>query len=219
MKQYLISCAASIKQWLAPSICNHCRIFIYKEAFLCDRCLKQIQPVISQWLQITPTISIPIFAVSAYKEPIKSLILAKAWGNMLASKWLAQLMIERTVIQFQEIDYIVPIPLHWTRYAYRGFNQSAVIAKQLSLFLGKPVINPLIRPKRTPFLSTLPIIKRREIMKDGIQLRNICSELHEKHILLVDDVMTTGSTLKAASKALLACKPASIKAVVAARTI
>ena len=186
---------------------------------LCVRCLVTLKPIVSQSLKITKSLTVPVFSLTAYEGPIKSLILAKASSNILASKQLATLIWRYSLLKHQQFDVIVPVPLHWSRYAYRGYNQAAVIAQHLSKLSGKSHANLLQRTVRTPLLSSLPIAQRYDTVKGAFTLYGDYSHYKGKHILLVDDVMTTGSTLIAACKQLNKIKPASIQVVVGARIV
>lgn len=178
-----------------------------------------MHPVVSVLLPITAKETMCVFALSAYQNPIKSLILAKGWSNILASRQLARLIWQETVLKEQEFDFIVPVPLHWTRYAYRGYNQAEVIAQQLATFSGKPVVNLFARHKRTRFQSLFDKNNRAKNVANVFSYRIKERALYEdKHILLVDDLMTTGSTLKEMGNMLLELKPKTLKAIVAART-
>ena len=208
-----------LKHFIIPHFCSYCRIFLKSNDILCTECLKEITPLVSHQLKITQKVLVPVFALSSYTEPIKSLILSKASSNILASKQLATLLWRYSILKHQSFDIIVPIPLHWTRYAYRGYNQAAVMAKELSRLSGKPYANLLQRTKRTPILSSLPVARRYETVKEVFSLQVDKHQLKDKNILLIDDLMTTGSTLIAACKQLNKSKPASINIAVAARVI
>lgn len=113
-----------LRRLLIPPFCASCSRWLDNDAFLCFRCRALIKPVIPVPLKITSTITTPVYAVSLYRDPLKSLILAKSHGQRLASKQLGQLIIDYIPVQALPFDYIVPIPLHWTRYAVRGYNQA-----------------------------------------------------------------------------------------------
>jgi len=104
---------------------------------------------------------------------------------------------------FSEIDVIIPVPLHPRKFRKRGYNQSEWIAKGLGFALNKPVdSNNLVRKVHT---STQTQKSRFDRWKnvEGIFEVQQPEMLHNKHVLLVDDVMTTGSTIEACSVALL----------------
>ncbi|MFH1892692.1 MAG: ComF family protein [Candidatus Zixiibacteriota bacterium] len=100
------------------------------------------------------------------------------------------------------VDWIVPIPLHWTRRRQRGFNQSELIANSLGEKLGLPVsLRVLERVRRTLDQTGLNAKERVENMRGAFAT---CSriDLSGRTILLVDDVTTTGATLNEAAKEL-----------------
>ncbi|MBI4903709.1 MAG: ComF family protein [Acidobacteria bacterium] len=100
----------------------------------------------------------------------------------------------------QRIDSIVPVPLHWTRNWSRGFNQSALLARELSRLCGIPCVNVLRRSRRTPSQAGLSDRDRRRNVSRCFEVKT--ADLTGQHILLVDDVLTTGSTAAACAQAL-----------------
>ena len=220
IRYFLKSCFS----FIYPSFCRSCNFFIPQGYIFCNDCLKRIKPTTSLDLYITQKYSVKVFAVSNYKEPVKSLILKKVFCDQLASIQLSELIFKNINIQRLNIDYIIPIPLHWTRYALRGYNQSFIMAKFLSKKLNISCLNILKRKKRTSFQSKLSFDKRQVNVKDAFDLNlkykfKDMEFLKNKNILLIDDLCTTGATLKSASKILINFKPKSIIAVVACRVI
>lgn len=212
----------TLKHLLTPSFCVHCKTWLEESSVFCDQCFTLIQPVVSIALPITASFSISVYALSPYQEPLKSLILAKAQSQRLASYQMGNLIWQLSSLKNIDFDYIVPIPLHWTRYAYRGYNQAEVIASVLAKKSGKPMVHLLKRKKRTIFQSKLTIDQRSDNLDGAFELA--LSEdkqrlYYGKTILLVDDLMTTGATLKMTAKELLKFKPARICAVVVCRTL
>ncbi len=97
---------------------------------------------------------------------------------------------------FEKIDMIIPIPLHPRRFAERGFNQSEKIAKIIGDVLQKEVQNlAMFRVKYTKNQARLSKFEREENIKDAFELNKKYTFLNKK-ILLVDDVFTTGATMK-----------------------
>ncbi len=105
--------------------------------------------------------------------------------------------------KFNEIDLIVPVPLHPAKLRQRGYNQSEWIAAGLSDALKKPMLtNCLVRKRYTATQTRKSRYGRWQNVEDIFGVAE-CATLAGKHILVVDDVVTTGSTLEAAATALL----------------
>ncbi len=201
-----------------PPYCYGCRVFLSARSGLCQECVQRIVPIVSANMQLTKKYTMTVLAISQYKDPIRPLILAKIRSDIIAAQQLGQLMWQMTYIKGRRIDYIVPIPLHLTRYSSRGFNQSEEMAHQLSILSGFPVADILYRPKRTKFQFLLKSHERERNVSGAVQLKNIDYHTYQgKHFLLVDDLMTTGATLQVAAKELIKLRPASLTAVVASR--
>ena len=201
---------------VSPPVCYYCKSFMQVRSVFCIACESKIKPVIPKKLQVTKSFGITIYSVGAYEEPLKSLILAKGWSDILAGYQLGRLITEKTIVKFLPCDVLVPIPLHWTRRVKRGYNQAETVAHEISSRTKKPVVNLLKRTRYTPFQSKLSFHDRRSNLKDVFSLACKPKEAYyNKHIIIIDDLCTTGATLKAAAKELKKLKPATISAVVA----
>ncbi len=214
----------NISKFIYPPFCRNCKVFLDGGSIFCSDCESKIKTISSLSIPVTAQKELKVFAISAYRDPLRSLILAKKYSDVLASKQLAQIMLERTIISHLPIDFIVPIPLHWSRYASRGYNQSFVMAKTIGKKLNIPVIRLLKRNKRTIFQSRLSFAKRQLNVKGAFDISFMyknkdLSFLKDKNILLVDDLCTTSATLRNSSKIIFELKPKSINAVVACRVI
>ncbi len=105
--------------------------------------------------------------------------------------------------RFSNVDVLVPLPLNPRREKKRGYNQATALCNGISAAWNKPVIdNNVIRKVYTETQTHKSRISRWENM-DGIFAVNNAAELENKHILLVDDVVTTGSTLEACGSEIL----------------
>ncbi len=98
---------------------------------------------------------------------------------------------------------LAPVPLHWTRLAKRRYNQSALIAQQLSKVTGLDWCPDLLeRRQRTPSLDGKTAAERADILADAIQVSpRRRHRIQNRVVLLIDDVMTTGATLAACTRA------------------
>lgn len=217
---FVSSLQNTIRMFLMPHLCAYCKKFLSTSDIFCDACKRTIFPIVSQKIDVTPSFSMTVFAISDYKDPLKKLILAKGWSDSVASYQMGQLLWEFLPLQSLDYDVIVPIPLHWTRYAWRGFNQAHEMARVIQKKKNIPLKYVLKRVKKTAFQSTLVASLRGENLKDAFVLNNIKTQDYEgKHILLIDDLMTTGSTLRSAAKVLLSLKPRKISVAVVCRVI
>jgi ComF family protein len=227
-KSYIVSVIAQFKMALRvieflffPAYCTSCHDLLYERKALCCGCTGIIKPLVSVKLIITQKYQMEVYAVGAYQDSLRQLVLAKSYQDRLACYYMAQLIYEHLMCNQLTADYLVPIPLHWTRYAKRGYNQSDEIAYNLSRMTGIPLLYALNRVKRTPFQMQFDKEGRKSNVEDAFKV--ILSQeqielMKYKRLLFVDDVMTTGSTLHAAARELLPLKPLSLKAVVLART-
>lgn len=104
--------------------------------------------------------------------------------------------------RFDDIDLLIPVPLHWTRQLSRGYNQSTLLCKGIAEIIQKPVAERLlIRRRPTRKQSLQRVEQRRENVYDAFRCKHP-GHLENKHLLIVDDVVTTGATLAACASAL-----------------
>lgn len=112
--------------------------------------------------------------------------IGRVFGNKLLEKNL-----------FENIDILMPVPLHKKKLHKRGYNQSLKICEGMSSILNIPIDHTsLIRTKHTKTQTAMSKQNRSQNMASAFQLRSELN-LHHKHVGLVDDVITTGSTISA----------------------
>lgn len=105
----------------------------------------------------------------------------------------------------QDDTILVPVPLHWTRLLTRRYNQSALLAHWAAHHLHRPVApDALIRTRRTHKLDGHSRDARFAALQGVIAPHPRRTALNGRHVLLIDDVMTSGATLAAATEAALA---------------
>ena len=115
-------------------------------------------------------------------------------------------------------EVIVPVPLHWWKRRLRGFNQAELLAEELSKSLGIRVLGALRRSRLTVTQTQLAREERRLNVRGAFGMRRrFPRQINGRHVLLVDDVLTTGATLDACAAALLEGGAASVRALTVAR--
>jgi ComF family protein len=104
-------------------------------------------------------------------------------------------------------DVIVPVPLHRARLAERGYNQAHELARGIA---GTIAAKSVRRIRPTPSQTGLHVEERIENVRGAFALTRSSRSLEGKHVLIVDDVMTTGATITSVAETLLAAKPRAI---------
>ncbi|MCF7900259.1 hypothetical protein K9K77_02000 [Candidatus Babeliales bacterium] len=209
---------ATLKNIIAPSFCSSCKIFIETD-FLCATCLALITPITTIKIPLTKKYQASLFAISDYQEPLRTLLLKKGHRNRLASEQLGNLLWQHSDVRYADFDIIVPVPLHWTKYAWRWFNQSEEIAHIMSKKSGKPVVHLLTRKRITATQAGLTRAKRLLNLQDAFVLSDNSQFYKYKKILLIDDVMTTGTTLQSCFKQLIKLSPLNLYGSVICRRL
>ncbi len=160
----------------------------------CDECLDVARP----WSRGR--------AALVYAGQGRRLVLALKHGDRLdiaapAARWMVQAA--RPILSPDMV--IVPVPAHWIRMLQRRYNQAALLANEMGKTADLPVLsNGLVRWRRTRSQDGLDRSQRFENTQAAMQVRpRYISDIKGKTVLLVDDVMTSGATLTAASFALL----------------
>jgi ComF family protein len=163
-----------------------------------------------------------IIRLGLFDEPLKDVIhqmkYHRRWslGEMLADRLLKQ---ERVLGLLSETiarqTRIVPVPLYHWRQVSRGYNQSEVIARRIKKRSDIKLAHPVARLRNTETQTNLSPTRRIENVRDAFGLINARC-IKGKHVIVVDDVMTTGATLQAVGRALKQANPASLCAIVVA---
>lgn len=102
---------------------------------------------------------------------------------------------------FKGIDWIIPVPLHRTKYRKRGYNQSERIGRGIAQVTHIPVCTENLVRISAGITQTHKSLFERKKLEEGFRVVNP-EALHGRHVLLVDDVMTTGSTLLSCAQAM-----------------
>lgn len=120
-------------------------------------------------------------------------LLGKTMGNLVKNDPI-----------LSKAELIVPVPLHPARKRERRYNQSEILAEEVSKITGIETLNILKRTKNTKTQTELSPTERRKNVKNAFCVRKTYKKtISNKRVLLIDDVMTTGATLDECSKILL----------------
>lgn len=178
--------------------------------FLCAECRETPNPQIGQ-----------IFGAAVYAGAVEETIklmkfhdrpwAARALGDLLADFMVAEVDVAR-------YDLLVPVPLHKVRFRERGFNQSELLAREVLPILPNARIDlrlQRIRPTRTQ--SRLQGVDRRENVRGAFAV--VGDALAGEHVLLVDDVVTSATTVTECASALLRAGAALVDVLAAALTV
>lgn len=205
---------------LYPNLCIICGQNLLKsEHQLCVSCLNSIPRTGYHLLKDNPVEKrfwgkVPVFRATAFFYFQKGSQFQKLLHELkyrdnkeigeTMGKYAAVELLES--IDFSSIDVIIPIPLHPQKYAKRGYNQSEWIGKGLAQIFDKPQdTSTLIRTIENTTQTKKSVFERYENTEGIFELTDK-KTLENKHVLLVDDVLTTGSTIEAAINTLLRVK-------------
>lgn len=134
----------------------------------------------------------------------------------LFGNWLGEILEENK--EFNSVDFIIPVPLHPKKKRVRGYNQVSKFGEKLSFHLKIPFIeNELIRITSTKTQTFKTRLERFNNIETKFLLKNP-SKFMGKHLLLIDDVITTGATLEACAKEFLNLKNCKISILTMAYT-
>ncbi|MEO1967953.1 MAG: ComF family protein [Sphingomonadaceae bacterium] len=223
--QFLTSSLAPLIDFVYPPRCPACGEAIGQQSGLCLDCWNTLviptdpgcalcqrpfgeqgpgEGAICAPCMATPPLHDGIAAATLYNATSRKLVLAfKHGGRIALATMLARLMAAR--LPSSECErVIVPVPLHRWRLWRRGFNQAALLGRELER-LGKGKLHPdvLIRRKATPSLGGLSASARRTELQGAIIVaERLKPRVDGRDVVLVDDVLTSGATSTACVKAL-----------------
>lgn len=207
-----------------PHVCEGCGTdSLQTEHLLCLRCLSSLPSTNFHMHPNNPIEKIfwgriPVTSASSQyyftKESMMQHLMHqfKYKGNKEVGIYLGRLMgwALQESNRFSFVDVLIPLPLHKSREHKRGYNQAAILCEGISSVLNKPVIkNAVIRPEQTETQTKKGRIQRWQNMKEKFELANP-QAMEDKHVLLVDDVVTTGATLEACGQEILKAKNAQL---------
>jgi ComF family protein len=207
------------------SFCEECRSALASEPHeVCQRCAATVGPftALADCCPICKNRSFAFeraFRLGPYQGQLRDAVLQMkhSWGEPVAEA-VAELWADRDGRKLCETGatLVVPVPLHWRRKWTRGYNQSESLARTLASKLDLPFRTDVLRRTRnTSSQVQQSALARQENVRGAFAARSR-SELNGKAILLVDDVLTTGSTANEAARALRSAGVARVFAAVVA---
>jgi ComF family protein len=225
-----------------PPLCPSCRDPVGDGAGLCAPCWSKLSPIERPFCE---KLGIPftydpgpgIYSMQAiadppayararaavrYDEIARAMVHALKYGDRLdlapvMARWMARVGAELLA----DADVVVPVPLHWRRMWARRFNQSATLAKLLAGPRGVPVsYAALKRVKATPQQVGLSKTERAANVQGAFRVEPAGkAEIARRHVVLVDDVLTSGATVDACARALLRAGARQVDVLVFARVV
>jgi competence protein ComFC len=187
---------------LFPPVCAICGALLSLDReIVCVDCVEKLtlaQEGIT--LPLTDTSFNDVIVLCEYDNQIRSLIHLLKYNQFIrVTQYLAELAHRKKCIK-RSYDYIIPVPLHHIKLRERGYNQSAELAQHLALLLGIPYTSTILnRHRYTPSQTQF---SREERFQNVVDAFTCSIDLYDKSILLVDDVVTTGSTVEACARVL-----------------
>jgi len=233
--------ARGLADLLLPESCGSCRGSDIASGGLCDGCNVRLLALVSLpycprcGATVGPNIPVRqdgcgmcpnplpkftrVIRIGPYAEPIRSAIKQLKYHKQeLLLRQLGEMLSEAVAAccTDEKFDLIVPVPMHWRRRMFRGYDHADVIARSIANNLGAPVGPELIRVRPTPPQVNLPRTRRIENVRGAFSLASR-SVVSGAKILLVDDVTTTGATANEAARTLLSGGASGVSLAVVAK--
>ena len=221
-----------------PPLCCLCRAPVDNHGSLCPPCWKTMEYVTVPYcgvcslpldvaLQEVTTCGAclaapPPFqrtrAVFVYNDACRRLVLRfKDYGATYLARLMATWIYARSRDILESADLLIPVPLHWKKLIKRGYNQSVLVARELSRLSGVPLgLTSLIKKKHNVSQGRLSARQRAQNVRGAYRVR--CPEVIQgKHVVLIDDVFSSGSTLKECAQVLRESDAKEVDVLVIAR--
>lgn len=225
--------------FLYPARCRVCEEFlgVTSMPYICAHCWRDMQFLEPPWCDICGTpgvdglcdacaISPPRYgklrSIAFYHTTLQQAIhLFKFKKKKVFAHHLIQLINAHipSDCSLAAYDFVLPIPIHKKRLRERGFNQATLLADGIAKVAGVPVLtDALVRKRHTVAQSSLDSTARQQNIVGAFEVRNP-DIISGKRLLVIDDVFTTGATIREAVSELWAADPAEIDVLTLARTL
>jgi ComF family protein len=234
----LLALAGRVADFCYPGECANCATAVDGAAQLCDACARKLAEMESAGACVACGMPLErwgapcpycvgkglrpygrVLRLGVYADPLKAMIhrmkYEHHWGlaETLADRLWAMPRVRALV---EEHDRIMAVPLHWWRQVQRGYNQSEVIAARLARHSGVRLVRPARRVRYTETQTQLTSQQSRELNLRGAFKVARPREVQGRGLLVVDDVKTSGATLRALGRELRTAGAARLSAIVLA---
>ncbi|MCH5323925.1 MAG: ComF family protein [Eubacterium sp.] len=200
-----------------PARCPVCNRIIKLGEYICAKCDSEFEYKNSK----SRIGEYPLYYVCEYDDKAKRIVLAAKndWdGDKLdfMAKSIYDILREYNVID--DFDGVVPIPMYYKNKRERGYNQTEMIARKLSELSSIKIVQAIRKDEQTAQQKQLSRTERQENLRTAFSVDNDIA-LYGKRLLVLDDVCTTGATLKAAGSLLISAGCESVSFVCFARAV
>lgn len=232
--------------WIFPPVCLLCRAETTQSGLLCGCCFVKLHPIRLSCVKCALPLPAEAFAdqfgccascadhalidccetayaAFTYDEAARSLIFKLKYADRPeVAQFFAKSMVEGNEAICRQAEIVAPVPLHWRRLWQRRYNQSALLAAQIKKLCPHLFFLPdgLKRVRGTKPLAALTLESRRHVLHNAFSVSRRNEQwLKGKRVLLVDDILTTGTTAAICAKELLAAGADRVDLLTAARTV
>ena len=238
--------ASQAAKWSAkllfPPVCLGCRNLVGEPGTLCPDCWPGVRFLERPWCEVMGTpfahdMGEGVLSAEALADPppfkrARSAVLYEGVPQRMArslkfgdrtdlAPWMARWMLRAGAELLVEADAVLPVPLHRNRFLARRFNQSAELSRAISRQTGlKHLPGVLVRLQSTRPQVGLTAAERETNLSGAFAVpQRLRPLIKDKRLILVDDVYTTGTTVKTATRALLAAGAGSVDVLTFARVL
>jgi ComF family protein len=207
---------------------------------VCARCLESAQPIVAEYFCVacrTPFLNRSpldesgrcalcrtgaagfdeVYSFGWYEGALRKLIHLFKYSGVRPLAPVFGRYLKRALPIDRQFDVVVPMPLHWRRRWQRGFNQAALLAREVARRFDVPVSNIVRRRRATPSQAGLTHAKRRANVRGAFRMKR-GTRLDGLRVLLIDDVLTTGATAAACARELKRAGASHVTVLALART-
>ncbi len=190
---------AALLRALLPRPCPACRRSLGQEAGLCSSCLSSFSAQITDASTLRETRIPHLIYLGEYFGPLRRTVSALKYAGSREIAPRVAPMLARRIPAWWQLESVCAVPLHPKRQRQRGFNQSELIALEVAKERALPFLKALERTRSTRQQAKLHGLERQKNVENAFKANSSL----KGNVLLVDDVFTTGATLRDCERALL----------------